>query len=271
MFYSEDDYLPISGLVHLAYCPRRCALVHLEKIWAENYFTASGRVMHDRVHNAPSESRGDVRTARGLALRSRQLGLTGVADVVEFHRVGPDTPDDPFTAPRETESAPEETENRNSGPTAPESIPDNTPPNRAGVAPDSGNTPTAVRLPKRRGLWRPYPVEYKRGNPKKGNDDAVQLCAQAICLEESLGCAIAEGALFYGQTRRRETVIFDDQLRQTTERLARRFHDLIDSGQTPPPDVGPKCKACSLADECLPDMKKSAVTYLQRNWEEAGQ
>lgn len=238
MNYPEDALLPISGLQHLAFCPRQCALIHLERTWAENFLTASGRVMHERVHNAPSESRGDVRTARGLALRSLRLGLAGVADVVEFHRV--DIESDAMNVPKSKEDS----------------------------SPDE--RPAAVPLPKKRGLWRPYPVEYKRGNPKRGNCDAVQLCAQAICLEEMLDCFIPEGSLFYGLTRRREIVPLDETLRWETEQMARDFHALIDSGQTPPPDIGPKCKACSLADDCLPGMRSSVVmNYLRDQWKEA--
>ena len=103
MNYPEDALLPISGLQHLAFCPRQCALIHLERTWAENFLTASGRVMHERVHNAPSESRGDVRTARGLALRSLRLGLAGVADVVEFHRV--DIESDAMNVPKSKEDS----------------------------------------------------------------------------------------------------------------------------------------------------------------------
>ena len=232
----DDRLLPISGLQHLAFCPRQCALIHLDGVWSENFFTAAGRVMHERVHNEGSETRGDVRTARGLWLRSKRLGLVGVADVVEFRRV-----DSPF------DDAPSET------PT------------------DATERPVvAVKLPKRRGFWRPYPVEYKRGQPKKNNCDAVQLCAQAICLEESLGCAILEGALFYGTTKRRVVVRFDAELRAETTELARRFRALVDSEVVPEPVASSRCKSCSLADECLPDVRKSASRYLRNNWREAG-
>jgi CRISPR-associated exonuclease Cas4 len=83
--FSEDDLLSISALSHLLFCERRCALVHIEQAWDENRFTAEGRIMHEKVHDAGEESRGDVRISRGLRLRSLRLGLTGMADVVEFH------------------------------------------------------------------------------------------------------------------------------------------------------------------------------------------
>lgn len=83
---AADDSFPLSALQHFAFCPRQCALVHVERLWEENTLTAEGRVLHDRTHDAGSESRGDLRIARALSLQSTTLGLHGVADVVEFHR-----------------------------------------------------------------------------------------------------------------------------------------------------------------------------------------
>lgn len=254
--FDDDRLLPISGLQHLAFCPRQCALIHLDGAWSENFFTAAGRVMHERVHNADSETRGDVRTARGLWLRSKRLGLVGVADVVEFRRV-----DSPFDDGSQTDAAPDVAQ------TSVDSTLNAQTPSQAN-APE--RSVVAVKLPKRRGFWRPYPVEYKRGQPKKNNCDAVQLCAQAICLEESLGCAIPEGALFYGTTKRRVAVRFDDALRAETEELARRFHALLDADVAPEPVVSSRCKSCSLAETCMPDVRKSASRYLRDNWREAG-
>jgi CRISPR-associated exonuclease Cas4 len=121
------------------------------------------------------------------------------------------------------------------------------------------------------GLWRPFPVEYKRGKPKKDSLDAVQLCAQAMCLEEMLGKEVPEGALFYGKTRRRQDVAFNDNLRITTENTAGRLHALIASGKTPKPVFGPKCESCSLHELCLPKVTgtaKSVAKYLSRMIEE---
>ena len=100
--------------------------------------------------------------------------------------------------------------------------------------------------------WVPFPVEYKRGKPKKDNCDRVQLCAQALCLEEMLDVEIPRGALFYGKTRRRKDVDFDNALRQETENAAIQLHKLIESRQTPPPVYTPKCKNCSFFHVCLP-------------------
>lgn len=214
--YSADELVPISGLQHLAFCKRQCALIHLERLWTESFLTADGRLMHERVHSDESETRGDLRIVRGLPLVSRRLGLSGIADVVEFHR-DDDSP---------------------------------------------------LRLPKFSGTWRVYPVEYKRGKRKKGNHDDVQLCAQAICLEEMLGVVINEGSLYYGQTRSRTVVSLDRKLREETENLAEQFHQLMTSGITPAPQAGPQCKSCSLADDCLPDLSGKASAYLAKMIEE---
>jgi len=115
--------------------------------------------------------------------------------------------------------------------------------------------------------WQPFPVEYKRGKPKADHCDLIQLCAQAICLEEMLSVSIPAGAIFYGKTRRRLDVAFDCGLREETEEAAKKAHDLIASGITPPPVYEKRCESCSLVAECLPKtiQKKSPVkNYLRR-------
>ncbi len=115
--------------------------------------------------------------------------------------------------------------------------------------------------------WQPFPVEYKRGKPKPDRCDLIQLCAQAICLEEMLSMAVPAGAVFYGRTRRRLDVAFDESLRRETEEAAGRAHELIASGTTPEPVYEKKCQSCSLIRECLPKAagKNSSVSrYLKR-------
>ncbi|MBI5526216.1 MAG: CRISPR-associated protein Cas4 [Deltaproteobacteria bacterium] len=202
--YDEDNLIAISALQHMAFCPRQCALIHIEQVWDENRLTAEGRILHEKVHDAGPETRAGVHIARGLRLRSLRVGLSGVADVVEFH-------------------------------------------------PAAGGS--GARLPGLDGLWMPYPVEYKRGRPKPDDRDAVQLCAQALCIEEMLGVLIPEGALFYGQPRRRETVVFDKALREETERMALAAHELIAAGRTPAAGPSKRCKSCSLERFCLPRLK----------------
>jgi len=115
--------------------------------------------------------------------------------------------------------------------------------------------------------WLPFPVEYKRGKPKADDCDKVQLCAQAICLEEMLSASIPVGALFYGETRHRLDVVFDETLRRETEETAHRAHALIASGRTPPPVYEKRCESCSLMAECLPktiQKRRSVKGYLTR-------
>ena len=112
-----------------------------------------------------------------------------------------------------------------------------------------------VEFHKHGDMWIPFPVEYKRGKPKMDDSDKVQLCAQAICLEEMMKVEIPEGALFYGQTRRREEVVFDEKLRRETDETAKKVHELIDSGITPKAEYSAKCKKCSLLNLSLPKEK----------------
>lgn len=117
------------------------------------------------------------------------------------------------------------------------------------------------------GLWRPFPVEYKRGKPKSHRADEVQLCAQAICLEEMLKLVVPRGALFYGEPRRRMEVAFDDELRALTQRTADDVHELISGGVTPVPEYDNRCESCSLVDECRPRFcrsGKSAKKWIAR-------
>jgi CRISPR-associated exonuclease Cas4 len=85
--YTEEDLLPLSALQHLLYCPRQCALIHVERLWTENRYTAEGRIMHERVHTTGHESRKTLRVEYGVLLRSLELGISGQADVVEFHLI----------------------------------------------------------------------------------------------------------------------------------------------------------------------------------------
>jgi CRISPR-associated exonuclease Cas4 len=203
-FSPEDDLIMISALQHFAFCPRQCALIHVEQIWQESGLTAEGRVLHERVHEQEGETRAGVRLERGLPLRSLRLGLIGKADLIEFHKT-------------------------------------------------------------KGGGWQPYPVEYKRGKPKPDHCDAVQLCAQALCLEEMMGVEVPGGALFYGKTRHRHEVSFDAALRQETVETTGQVRALITSGQTPQPVYEKKCKQCSLVEICLPKplgRKRSVSRYL---------
>ena len=220
---SGDDFAMISALQHFLFCKRQCALIHLEGVWAENWLTATGRVMHERVDTRASETRRALRQATALRIFSRRLRIAGVADMVEFHRVTGEY--------------------------------------------DAHGRKMAAPLPGASGFWRPFPVEYKRGKPKAHRADEVQLCAQAFCLEEMLGVEIPAGALFYGETRHRTDVPFDDSLRRITQEVADGVQALLASGRTPPPEYGKHCAACSLVEECQPkafSSRRSARAWLDR-------
>lgn len=123
---------------------------------------------------------------------------------------------------------------------------------------------------RRKTPWQPYPVEYKRGQPKVDDCDKVQLCAQALCLEEMLDTEIPAGALFYGKIRRRQEILFDRELREKTKNAAVRLHELINGGVTPPALYTPKCRSCSLIDQCMPESmgSRSVKDYLDKMvWE----
>ena len=120
------------------------------------------------------------------------------------------------------------------------------------------------------GTWIPYPVEYKRGSPKEDLSDELQLCGQAMCLEEMLCCDISEGALFYGETRRRVIVEFTTDLRQKVRNSLEEMHQLYRKGVTPKVKTTKACNACSLKDLCVPKLLKnrSAVRYISEAMEE---
>ncbi|WP_373500913.1 CRISPR-associated protein Cas4 [Desulfococcus sp.] len=203
--HDEVDLVMISALQHYLFCPRQCALIHIEQQWLENRLTAEGRILHERVHTSGRESRRTLRVEYDVPIRSLRLGVAGRADIVEFHL-------------RED------------------------------------------------GSWRPLPVEYKRGRPKKDDTDRVQLCAQAVCLEEMLGCSVPEGAFYYGEKKRRSGVAFDAPLREKTAQTAAAVHALLAEGRTPPPHYEAQCESCSFLTLCLPKVatKKRVKRYLQK-------
>ena len=194
--------IKLSALQHYAFCPRQCALIHVEQAWAENFLTAQGRVLHERVDSGEPETRKGIRYERSVHLSSQKFGLTGVADMVECELA----------------------------------------------------------------TGRLTPVEYKRGKPKPTPMDRVQLCAQALCLEEMTGQIITQGVLWYGQTRHRQVVDFTDDLRQETRQIIEKVRALLESGTTPAPSYGKQCKACSLLELCEPKLlgKDRSAQYVAK-------
>lgn len=145
--YPDSDLLPISALQHLLFCPRQCALIHIEQQWEENRLTVLGRLEHERVDEGYREFRRGRRQISGLRVKSARLGLYGRLDVLELELVNGNGPDNAL---------------------------------RFGL----------------HGQWNFYPAEFKHGAPKENNSDRVQLCAQALCLEEMLGASIPDASLF---------------------------------------------------------------------------
>ena len=127
-----------------------------------------------------------------------------------------------------------------------------------------------VSLAGRKGRWRPVPVEYKHGSSKADDCDRLQVCAQAICLEEMLCCTIENGQIFYGRTRRRESFALTDELRGQVERTAALMREYLRRGYTPKAKQGPHCAACSMKELCLPEMcgGRSARRYMDKLLEE---
>lgn len=205
---TEDKQLivPLSALQHYAFCPRQCALIHNEQAWAENYLTAQGQALHERVDSGEPETRKGVRFERTVHVAAEKLGISGILDLVE----------------RDLKTG------------------------------------------------ELKPVEYKRGKPKPEPMDEIQLCAQALCLEEMTGQTINEGALWYMQTRHRVPVVFSTSLRQATLDTIAQVHALLISGKTPLPEYGKHCKACSLVEICQPKLleKDKSAGYVKGVFEE---
>jgi len=194
----SDTPVMLSALEHYVYCPRQCALIHLEQTFDENIYTLRGQVVHENV-DVPSEHElHGVRFERAMPLWSEKLNLTGKADMVEFH----------------------------------------------------GDVP--------------YPVEYKSGKRRKGSSEKIQLCAQALCLEEMLGIEVPEGALYWYGSRKRVAVTFDETLRAWTLDVIEKTRVLLESGVVPPPVDDERCDNCSLRASCLPELAERST--LDKNY-----
>lgn len=127
-----------------------------------------------------------------------------------------------------------------------------------------------IPLNRYEGTYQPVPVEYKRGKPKEHDADVLQLCAQAVCLEEMLVCQVPKGYLYYGETKRRLEVLFDEELRKKVVDCFEKMHRLFEKNHTPKVKTTKACKACSLSEVCLPKLNKklSVADYLERSLNE---
>ncbi len=194
-----DDLIPLSALQHYVFCPRQCAYIHIERLWQDNYFSAQGKQLHERVHGTEAEQRGNCRTERGVAVSSERYGLVGNLDLLEM-----------YTKP-----------------------------------------------------FMLVPVEYKRGKPKVTDCDRVQVCAQALCLEEMRNVKINRAALWYWQPRRREWVELDETIRQKTLDTIRATRVLLNQGKLPKAVYIPGCKPCSFFETCNPKKRDSSTKYVK--------
>lgn len=218
MEYAEDEYLMISGIQHFKFCRRQWALIHVEQQWAENVHTVTGELMHKKAHDPYlTEKRKDTIIVRALPVSSRELGISGECDVVEFHKC------------------------------------------------EDG-----IQLHGHRGLYSVFPVEYKKGKPKLTEEDKLQVVAQALCLEEMFSTRVAQGAIFYGETRRREQIEITEELREEVIHMLAEMHQYYARKYTPKVKPSKACNACSLKDICLPKLNKtvSVKNYIEQRLEE---
>ena len=203
--YDEEDFLQLSGIQHFAFCRRQWALAYIELQWQENVRTVEGRLLHEKAHDPDrKEKRGDLIIVRAMPVHSRELGISGECDVVEFHK-----------------------------------------------------SEDGITIFGREGKYTVIPVEYKRGKPKESEMDALQVAAQALCLEEMLCCDIPYGFIYYGEIRHREKVEFTDVLRQKVKDMFAEMHRYYDQRYTPKAKRTKSCNTCSLKDICLPMLDKS--------------
>lgn len=218
MSYTDEQLLSISGIQHFVFCRRQWALIHIEQQWEENLLTVSGSIMHKNAHdNSSSEKRNDVIISRGMTVVSREIGLTGVCDVVEFHKS------------------------------------------------EDGAIVNGYD-----GLYKIIPVEYKHGEPKDTDADILQVAAQAFCLEDMFCTKIDELNIFYGKTRHRLKVPFDNVIRERLLCVVNEMHTLYNRKHTPTVRKSKQCNACSLVEICLPKLSKSVTVekYIRTNIEE---
>lgn len=203
----EEDFLMMSGIQHFDFCRRQWALIHIEQQWEENVLTVEGKLDHKKCHDDKIiEKRKDIIIMRGMRVISHKLKMTGVCDVVEFHR------------------------------------------NEQGIT-----------LNKYDGKWIPLPIEYKHGHEKTIDADRLQLCAQAIALEEMMVCNIEYGFLYYKENNQREKVDFTDELRNKTLSMANEMNSYFERAWTPSAKISSKCKSCSLKEICVPKLSNKNV------------
>ncbi len=248
--FADEDLIPISALQHHLFCPRQCALIHIDGLWAENRLTAEGRLLHER-----SDTPGR-RTVRPGASATRTQSPDHPENKADPRPPNPNPPASPT-------------------PPIPPPLPFKIRTVRALplVCRHLGLSGKAdqVEIPLDRHshpAGPPRPVEHKRGQPKRLDHDRVQVAAQAICLEEMFGIPIPEGELFYHAVRRRETVLIDAHLRTLVERITEEIRANINANRVPLAEKQKKCQSCSLLNLCMPGATgpdRSPSRYMARS------
>lgn len=191
---SDQEPVLISALNQYQFCPRRCALMHIEGIWRDNEHTLAGTLLHDHADLPGYETEAGVTVLRALPLTCARYGIAGKADIVEL---------------------------------------------RDG---------------------QPVPVEYKKGKRRRFDNDDVQLCAQALCLEEMFACEVPVGYIYHAASKRRREVLLDWRLRTETVRVIEAVRQMLAQGITPPAELKPRCDGCSLRGVCLPEISGGVLT-----------
>lgn len=209
----DEEWLMLSGIQHFQFCRRQWALIHIEQQWEENVKTIEGQYLHQKADQPMiREKRGNKLIIRALPVKSNDLRMNGICDVVEFIQ---DT--------------------------------------------------NGVEIHGEKGRYLPFPVEYKRGRPKKDDADILQLTAQAMCLEEMLVCEVDKGYMYYHEIKHRIEVPFTDYLRQRVIDITNEMHDYYQRRYTPKVKTGSFCKSCSLQHICLPKLmnKRTVKSYIE--------
>jgi CRISPR-associated exonuclease Cas4 len=248
---NQPETISVAALNQYVFCPRRCALMFVEGIWADNEHTAVGTLLHDHADAPGYETDAGVTILRAVPLFSHRYGLSGKADIVEVRARGEgqsakgegqgvvnfelriaDCEMKPSDDDRELQNASSETE----------------------AAPNK----STIRIPKSEIPLVYAPVEYKKGKRRKWDNDDVQLCAQAFCLEEMFSVTVPEGFIYHAGSKRRRKVSFDESLRSDTRRTIEAVRALVANREVPPAVLKPRCDGCSLRSICLPELTQIA-------------
>ncbi|CEE02732.1 CRISPR-associated protein Cas4 [Caldifermentibacillus hisashii] len=211
-YNDEDEYLMLSGIQHFQFCKRQWALIHIEQQWEENVKTIEGQHLHRNADNPfTREKRGEKLIVRAMPVKSNELRITGVCDVVEFIK-----------------------------------------------------DKNGITIFGEEGKFMVYPVEYKRGKPKKDESDILQLTAQTICLEEMFACEITLGFLYYNEIRHRVEIPLTNEYKDKVRLIVTEMQDYYKRKHTPKVKTGKFCKSCSLQNVCLPNLmtKRSVKSYI---------